>query len=418
MYCGECGTKNEKESHFCENCGTPLAQPEGKENKIVPQMGVKTGGKKERKPMAKKTKIGIIVGGVVVLILIILYIVGSNVTNPKNIAKKYFEAMTSYDADQIYPFLTVEESDFVNRKIFKKLFQNITSKNKMEVNNYTIKDASKSSNGLTMLVTIDYTVKGNATEESQVIKLVKSKDKKYLIYDEWQIADSSVETISDFKVSVMKGSTLTIEGIKVNQKYIDKKASTKTMDVYKLPSLFPMEYNIKAKLPIGVTVEDKLNVNRYTKKQSIELDGDNLPAKEKTKIANQVKSDLTKIYQGIIDNKTFDEIKSSFEYKNGSLGELKKRYEETKESLTDSSTKLTKIEFKDIKISNIDTDEDGYLEIYLNAKYNYTIQYNDGTEQTKEKSSSDYMTLTYDIVSKEYHLVNGRSLVTYFSIYF
>ena len=30
MYCGECGTKNEKDAKFCENCGAALEQEEEK----------------------------------------------------------------------------------------------------------------------------------------------------------------------------------------------------------------------------------------------------------------------------------------------------------------------------------------------------------------------------------------------------
>ena len=61
MYCGECGTKNEKDAKFCENCGAALEQEEKKEGKRE-----KKSAAKARKPISKSKKILI---GVICLIV-------------------------------------------------------------------------------------------------------------------------------------------------------------------------------------------------------------------------------------------------------------------------------------------------------------------------------------------------------------
>ena len=72
---------------------------------------------------------------------------------------------------------------------------------------------------------------------------------------------------------------------------------------------------MKIELPFGFSLEDELNVNTYSHSQTIHFDEDNIPAKEKTKMINQAKKDLKTIYQGVIDNKNFDDMKSNFEGK-------------------------------------------------------------------------------------------------------
>ena len=53
MFCGECGTKNEKGAKFCEKCGAKLeVAEEKKESPKAQQQPVKTS-----KPMTKQNKI-------------------------------------------------------------------------------------------------------------------------------------------------------------------------------------------------------------------------------------------------------------------------------------------------------------------------------------------------------------------------
>ena len=66
---------------------------------------------------------------------------------------------------------------------------------------------------------------------------------------------------------------------------------------------------------------------------------------------NQAKKDLKTIYQGVIDNKNFDDMKSNFEGKNVDLDDLKEAFEDLKEDMTSySTTTLKKIDFKDMEV--------------------------------------------------------------------
>ena len=371
--------------------------------------------------MSKKAKIGLAAGIIIVILLIIGFIIGKNLTDPKKIASDYFEAAMNYDANKLYSYLDVKKSEFTDKKVFKSIVNRIKKDRKDEkITNYKITKAEKSSSGLSMYVTITYTVEGKTNDQTEHITLTKEKGNKFLFFDNWKIADNTLETVDDFELSVLKDSTVTLEGVKVDKKYIDKEESTSSMDVYKLPALFSLPYQMKIELPFGFSLEDELNVNTYSHSQTIHFNEDNIPTKEKNKMIEQAKKDLGTIYQGIIDNKNFDDIKSNFEGKNVNLDDLKETYEDLKEDITSyRTTTLKKIEFKNMELRDLELDDDGYLTIYFYGKYDYTISYDDnGETKEKSKSSSDGIYVSYSYVDNTYHLVDASSLPTYFSRYF
>ena len=94
MFCGECGTKNEAGSNFCENCGAKL------ENKKKDSMFSN---------MSKQNKTILKIASGVIVVIIIAFIVLSNMFKPENIAKKFFEATVDGDTDKIYNYLNIED---------------------------------------------------------------------------------------------------------------------------------------------------------------------------------------------------------------------------------------------------------------------------------------------------------------------
>lgn len=400
MFCSECGTKNEKNSLFCENCGTKL------ENNEVTKKYKKISDKK------KPNKITLIIGALVVVI-VALYIILSNMFNPSNVATNFFKAVMSADADGIYKYVDVKSDEFTSKKMFRKL---IDKNDKVEIINHSVKKVEKSDDGLKTTVTISYVRKDNNQTYTATIVLVKDKSKKLLVFDNWKINMDSYRIVEKFEFRLPKNSKLKIEDIKVDKKYIDSKESSNSLDVYVIPKMFNTNYNIKVTLPIGIEINDKVNTNSsyYT----VNFDESNLSDKLKEQLLKTSKDDLQLIYNNGKDKKVWEDIKSNFEYENSDLSKFKKAYETFVNSLSSSSTILTKLEVKDIKISNINLNSNGYLYLSLRFNYDYSISYTSGDEtKTKDDSSYDYVYLTYDYVDSKFKLIDITSLNTYFSKY-
>ena len=82
-------------------------------------------------------------------------------------------------------------------------------------------------------------------------------------------------------------------------------------------------------------------------------------------------------------------------------------------------TSLTAINFTEVTLNDISIKSNGNIELYLKAKYSYTVSYQSGDEtKTHDSNDYDYLYLTYSYVNGEYKLVDTSSLNTYFSKYY
>lgn len=417
MFCAECGTKNENGAQFCENCGHKLEVETVTTTTVVAPKNEKSFSTKI-KEMSKKNKIIAAVVIVAVVALIAVYLILNNLTKPETIAEKFFNATMSYDFDTVYEFLDVDKSEFTTKEMFKKISgDDLDEEDIPKVLNYTVGDAVTSSDGLSTTVTITYVLDGEDGSDTADIKLVKEKNKKWLFFNNWKVNVSGTDTVKGYQIKVMKGSKVSVEGVEVDKKYIDEKESDDSLDVYSMPAMFATYYNIVVTLPIGIDIEDDIYVSKnssYTYKLTLSSLTDDV----EDSIKSAVKTNLQTLYNGVKDNKTFDDIKSSFEYDGADLTDLKDVYEDLAGDISSSIT-LTKIEFKDVTLSSINIDDDGNLYVSAKVTYDYSLSYQSGDEtKTHDSNDYDYIYLTFDYADDTFKLVDASSLNTYFSRYY
>lgn len=422
MFCGECGTKNEKNAQFCENCGSKLVVEKSVAQKTNSASSQKKptnesfSMKLKQMPKKKKILLGVVVA--IILILIVSYTIISNKLSPRAIAKDYFLAVTNVDTDKLYQYMDIEKSEFTNKDIFVKLAtRDMDEDDKVKVANYKIGNVEKSNDGLTATVSISYVLEGEDDPDTVKVTMVKQKSKKYLFFDDWRISNNMavMSTKKDYQIKVLKDTKLTIEGIEVNKKYIDKDLSNETYDVYKMPAMFTEKYEMKLALPLGFEVEDTVNVSSYSN-YTFKFSEKNLPENLKKQMMETTKSGLQTLYNGAKDQKSFDEIKQVFANENVDLSDLQETYTSLSNSLSNSG--LNAIEFTEVTLSDLDLTEDGYR-ASVKTKYKYTISYTSlGETKTHDSSSSDTMYIYYTFVDNEFKIIDASSLNTYFSRYY
>lgn len=412
MFCGECGAKNKKTDAFCQECGAPLTQEVKEEKNTTVQKVVKP-----RQPMSKKNKIIVAIIAVVVVVLGIGYKVLSDMTSPKSIAKDYIQATINQDGNKLYKYLELDgDKTFVSKKIFTELLKN--SMGDTNVSNYKITDVEYGSNGLTAKVKFVYTMKDSSSEEDGYVSLVKEKGKKYLIFDNWKLADmsSSNMVVKDYKIQVAKGAKVTYAGIELTDKYMDKKSTDSNMDVYILPQVFTTTATLKAVLPSGFEIEENVTPSSYSNVHTVSFNEDNLTDDAKNKIIDKSKNVLMTLYESAISEKEFSEIKGSFEHNGVDLKKLEKSYSGFLSNMKSAYRTLTSIEFTDISIYDLELTDDGFLEVELSLNFDYSTKYTSWSDEVITDSDDDYdyvyLTFTYD--NGEYYLVNFDSLQYYF----
>lgn len=405
MYCGECGTKNNLDDLYCKECGSKL------------ESNLKSKKVKEKKPISKSTKVLIGVIAIIIALIVGFMITFSILTSPKKIANDYIKAYVSQDANKLYNYLKLDgDKTFVSKKIFTDIMKDKKDSN---IDNYTITGVEYSSSKLKATVNFKYTLKDSHTEKSGYIVLTKQKSKKFLFFDNWQIDENlSVTVVNNYTIKVLKDAKISFGGVKLTEKYLDKKESSSKYDVYVLPQVFAFKTVIKATLKNGFEIEDAVTPSSYYSIYTVNIDENSLSSKEKKKIVTLAKSSLNNIYSSAIANKPFSEIKSSFENKNVDITSLEKDYNDFLQKLSNSFSTLTSFSIDDISIYDIDM-EDENMQVELKVNYDYEIKYKDFSDQEKTKKNSDYdymtITLTYD--NGNFYLVGLDDLETYFSRY-
>ena len=417
MFCSECGAKNEKGAMFCSECGFKFE--EEKEIKKTTKKVVKEPVSNETKEVSNKKNVNF--KTIIVVILILGLAIGykymSDITSPSRVANDYVSAVINGDADKIYDFLEIEgDKTFVSKKLFAKAYK---ESYKNEIENYSILKTEYGKGNLTATVNFNYTTKDSDSEKTGQIKLYKSKEKKLLIFDTWKInelKDSSSLVVKDFKINVLKGSKVVYGGINVTDKYLSKKESTSSVDVYVLPQVFNIKTTIKTTLPNGLEVEKEVVPSTYNNSYTLSFSEKDLTEKQKKAMVKSGKEIINDLYASAINNKKFKDIKSSYERKGLDLDNLEKKYNSFVEDLADNYYKLTKFNVTDMSVYDVYLNSDNELQVEYKVTYDYTVEYKSGDEvKTRDKTSdSAWMTIILGMDKSNYYLINIKTLKTYF----
>ena len=391
MFCPECGKKNEEGAQFCEFCGAKIAD----ESKVILP-------KQPRKPMKKRTKIIIIVVAVLAVVLIGEGIILSSNYTPSKVATGYFTALMNNDTNKLYNYIDVPENEFTTKKIFTEVNDN----EEEDLVNYQVVSEEISTDGLSAQVKISYTVEGRQTPLTKTIYLVKDKNNKMLIFDNWKISEGSSLVEEDYEITVFKDATLKLEGVEVDKKYKDDSSSDR-YDTYVIPALFKGEYDAEVTLKNGLTTESKIDVSGY----SSSINTFELSDKNEKVLEESIKENVNKIYKSAIEKKAFSDIKGDFEYKDSDLDDLEDAYTSLARSVQNND--LTAYDVTDIEVDRLSVTEDGYLYVTVSLDYKYSVK-EYFSEDIVSNSDDDTAYLTFDY-NDGFKLVDFTSLSTYFS---
>ena len=409
MFCSECGAKNAKNSTFCSECGS----------KIIEKKEDKKSSKKIEKDLDSKNskKVLFVIIVLVIMALGVGYKVCSDLTSPKHIASEYVKAVVSNDTDKIYNYLELKgDKTFITKKVFKTLVKKTNTSN---IENYKVTDVFKKS--LTATVKFAYTTKGSSYESTDTIDLIKAKNKRYFIFDNWKIADvdTSKMIMENYTIKTLKGTELKYAGIKVNKKYLDKSKSDSEYDVYVLPQVFKYETVLTAKLPNGMEIENKVTPSVYYDTITVKFDKNSISKDMEKTLCDTSKSVLTTVYEKAIGNKPVEEVLKEFKHNDIDLSKIELDYKDLVSNLESAINKLIEIKFKDLSIYSLDVKDDGDFEVEFKVNYDYIVEYTtlDSEIKTITKSSYSYITLTYEYENSKFYLKDLENLKTYFSRY-
>lgn len=416
MYCGECGAKIGKNEAFCGECGAKVIQEESPNESTSSQNAQK---QVNRQPMSKKKKILLLVCAVLVVGLYLGYNHLSEKYGPKGVAEGYVKALMAKDADKLYDYLNLEgDKTFTSKGKFKEIIKD--SDDSSEITNYVIGNVNYSDGNLSAQVGVKYTLKGAQTESTETVHLTKSKKKALGIFATWEISeDFDSILVKDYKIKVPKNSKVTVDKVTLDKKYLDSKSSSDNWDVYKIPQIFQSSITIKANIS-GFDVEQKVTPSTYYNDYTMELSLKNLSKENVSSLEEQIKTDYNTLYKNLIEKKTWDQVKESYNFKGANLTELEEIYKDLYDDIVDNDYRTLKaFNITSVSVSTLSLTDEGQIRVGFKANYDYTVDYKkyDDSIETKNGKSSSNTTFYYVYSEDALKLVDGYYLVSYFSTY-
>lgn len=290
MFCPECGSKNEDNAVFCNNCGMRL-QEAGIENPSAP---------KKREPLTSGDKILLAELSVAILSVIIFIVVYNMQYGAKNIAEKHVKAFFEEDWNTVYDTMYVDGADdFMDKEAFVTAQQINETGEKQHV---AVMSVNKISGGFSSRA---YHVVYR-TEDYSDTMTVEMKRKGLL----WKVDDSDIYIIKNYTVSVPAGAKVSVDKIDVS-KSVKPSEKLEGYDTYVIPKVFGMTHYVELS---GEELESSGQLHTGYNNGNAEEDLPDSIIKtgynEETieKVMKQAESDIEEILNAASENKRFSEV--------------------------------------------------------------------------------------------------------------
>lgn len=369
MYCPECGTKNDDEALFCEECGASLAEYR-EENESVPEaetfsqpepQPVFTEGQptfsepqpmfQEPQPPGKKkplSKMAAVLGVEAVLAAVLLtgtFVTMNKKCSPEKVAENYWRAVNECRWSEAYDYCSFPESDMLSKQMYVDAHSNDEKGPKYSV----VKVRRQGMAGKTdkNMPAQEYVVEamrvGSAERESASLQLVKD-GKKFIFWNQWKVVPEG-EYAKKVEFYLPDGAKMKLNGLKV-----------KGENEFQIPYLFCGTYQMEVKADGMETYRSNIYVSPEGSSESqIVL----LPSEEtKQQIAEQAGEDLKKILECAINGNDFSAVKEYFSEETLNNKNVKSDYDDMVKRLREN-TRVKSFGMSDMKVTfdYMDVDE-------------------------------------------------------------
>lgn len=403
MFCPKCGSDNAGGVMQCTSCGAELVGNQQSVNLSTKPtknfsadtlLGIVKGfpGKVKALPkIAKQISIAVLA---LVVVVIAFSSIGSAIANPKNIVKGYFQARLDSDYKKMYSYLALEKSDFINKNNFEK---SLAGTEKLKILNYEIKsETSSNASELTKTYRISYIIEGSTSTQSETVTLVKSKAKKLLFFNDYNVALDEIIVI-DYQITVPEGATAYVDGIKLTEiqetqsdsyySYNESPASV----TYVIPKIFPGTHDLKVEHPLCSEYTNEIEIERNSN-TSYSVSGMQLNSEIKTNAAKKTEEAYRAIVQNALDGKAFSDLKLDYTSDSEALEGIQEQYERLASNIKrEDGTGYKSITFKNFTDDSSQETLNSSSTYSCELRYEYdsiTVSKNWYTQELTETSSS------------------------------
>ena len=318
MFCPKCGVPNESDFAICVACGAELVDNQPKKTAFLEKVLQNIGQlPKKLKTLPKSVKRLSLIAAVLAVATIIFYLVGSAITDPENIAHGYFKAKAEGNWQKVFTYLSLQNSDFVNKDSFAKLFAN---ERKLDVINFEIaEDISWSELGeisdfstMKKTYTVSYLLRGSTEAHTDTITLIRKGGKKLLFFDDYFVNIEYLTITKDYQVRVPKDAAVYIDDVRLSQitENDQDDITNKYFSTYTISSIFSGLHDLKIDHPAFEEYTEMIDISEY----NVLWNGSTYTLKdtEKSGIAQKTEETYKRIIAAALKDDGFDLLHLSF----------------------------------------------------------------------------------------------------------
>lgn len=412
MYCENCGAKIEDDSIFCEECGTKVENVNSEQTRIQNKNQTNIGKQsisREKicqtlKKFWQNNKKSIIFSVIVIILLAAFIIIGSIISSPARIAKKYFKAYIKNDYSTMYDMGDFNKDFCLMSKDNYLEIKNKESKISDEVLGFTIKEEKIESsysdaddefidnyfggyandyyeakkeeekriaeqNRLQKTFIITYWMQGEINEHTMTLTLNLQNKKTLLFFDKYMVVNSDVK--KDLPVSIPKGTTLIIDGNEISSEYIySEPDATLSYDRYVIPYIFSGKHNIEITSDLYETIIDEFD----TEKTVSYVDDCELKESISDELINNFNTYVNDFATTAFNQGDFNQAKELIKYTVSSTEDLKKAFNYIKAKYTFDG-KNGNLNHKVTSVETKVSEKSGIIYVTSTVNYDYTEQY-------------------------------------------
>ncbi len=273
MFCPNCGTRNVDSAKFCESCGYNLMQeqPAPQQQGVQPtpqQQGVQPAPQQQgtqpapqgapipriqpvyqqpvgtpypapvqpapKKPVSPAVFVILAEAAVLALLCFLCYSRIQTLNDPKTAVDRYMTAVMNGNYGEAYSYLDLPDSPYLTEESYERYMD---ASGMDQIVNYSIeKDESGKDRDSVRSYLVEVTRKGSTSSEPIRIQASRSREKRMLILDQWNLKAEDM-VVEDVQIETSPLLTVSLDGIT-----LDRKNSTVEDDgsqrIYTLPETF------------------------------------------------------------------------------------------------------------------------------------------------------------------------------------
>lgn len=310
----------------------------------------------------------------VLLILAVLAGIGAGLAIIKHrmdyesVAVKYFSAYLRGDAESMYEYVYVDESEFINYEQF--VLKTASERAACSISEYKLNKPVKESGTVTYNVTYENEI--SEEEETYTITLKKCREKWYHIIPEYKVVVDN-KIVNNVTVHIPEGTSLYID----DQLAVNKTTDEDT-DTYDIPYMFIGEHTFYVESDFGESTIIQ-EIQEDNTELSVSVSDISMKISDKTELTNSIGEMIEAFYAAVIDKeKSYKDILSYFP-DDGSLNKkVKKCFSKTKDVLYWNSVansenyKIIDLTFGDIDYDISEFEYPDKAVIVCSFRYEYT----------------------------------------------